>query len=108
VGRSRECSHGGRLFGQERSRDENRAIANREPHGDAYVRHFLTNVVIEPAPDGTATGEQYLAVIDVSESGSPSAIFLDGRYEDTYRRTPEGWRFRSRGLARADAPPPTR
>jgi hypothetical protein len=69
------------------------------------VRHFLTNVVIEPTAEG-ASGKQYLAVIDIGENGKPSSIFLGGRYEDTYVKTPQGWRFKTRNLVREPAPPP--
>jgi hypothetical protein len=76
------------------------AKSRREPHGPQYTRHFLTNVLIEPSAEG-ATGMQYLAVIDVGEDGKPTSIFLGGRYEDVYVKTPEGWRFKSRNLVRA-------
>src|SRR5437899_5268294 len=53
-----------------------------------YVRHFITNHVIEPSPDG-ATGKVYLMVVDCEE-GQPSSIYIGGHYEDVYVRTPEG------------------
>jgi hypothetical protein len=95
------------LFGRPRTRDERKALANNEPHGPQYTRHFLTNIVIEPTADG-ARGKQYLVVIDIGEDGAPSSMFLGGRYEDTYVETAEGWRFASRNLTRANAPPPDR
>jgi len=92
----------GSVFG--RTGRENIAnLARREPHGPEYTRHFLTNVVIEPSPEG-ATGRQYLAVIDIGEDGKPTSVFLGGRYDDIYERTPQGWRFKSRTLARAEPP----
>ena len=33
-------------------------LAHTQPHDRHYIRHFLTNMVIEPAPEG-ATGRQY-------------------------------------------------
>ena len=93
----------GSLFGRPRTRDERRALTVREPHGPEFIRHFLTNVLIEPTPEG-ARGNQYLAVIDVGEGGGPSSLFLGGRYEDMYVKTPQGWRFASRNLTRANAP----
>ncbi len=79
--------------------------------GPAYTRHYLTNVIIHPTPEG-ARGSQYLVAIDVSEGGSagkPSTVVHGGRYEDLYVRTPDGWRFKSRQLypARIGVPPPT-
>lgn len=87
------------LFGTS-GRENIANLARREPHGPQYVRHFLTNVLIEPSREG-ATGKQYLAVIDIGEGGMPSSIFLVGRYEDVYVKTPQGWRFKSRNLVRA-------
>jgi len=88
------------VFGRVSGRENIAALARREPHGPDYTRHFLTNVVIEPSPEG-ATGHQYLAVIDVGENGMPSRFFLGGKYEDTYVKTAQGWRFKTRNLVRA-------
>jgi hypothetical protein len=70
-------------------------MASRAPHGIKYMRHFLSNHVIEATPGG-ATGKQYLVAVDIGEMGQPSSIFLGGHYEDVYVRTPEGWRFKTR------------
>lgn len=79
-----------------------------ERGGPSYTRHYLTNVVIYPTPEG-ARGSQYLVAIDVSEGGKPSSVVHGGRYEDVYVRTPDGWRFKSRQLhpAMIGVPPPT-
>jgi hypothetical protein len=76
--------------------------------GPAYTRHFLTNVIIYPTPEG-ARGSQYLMAIDVSEEGKPSSLVHGGRYDDVYVKTPQGWRFKSRQLypAKIGVPPPT-
>src|SRR5215470_1398301 len=68
-----------------------------QPRGPAFVRHFLTNHVIEPMPGG-AKGKEYLAVIDNGENGKASSLFLGGHYEDTYVKTREGWRIKTRRL----------
>jgi hypothetical protein len=89
-------------------------LAVTQPHGPRFVRHFITNHVIDPTPDG-AVGKEYLVVIDIGENGMPSAIFLGGHYDDVYVRTAEGWRFKARtfvssatgGPAAASAPSPT-
>jgi hypothetical protein len=70
-------------------------MASRAPHGAKYTRHFLANHVIEATTDGVV-GRQYLVAVDIGESGQPSSIFLGGRYEDVYAKTPEGWRFKTR------------
>jgi hypothetical protein len=93
----------GSAFGRTTGRENLAGLARREPHGPQYTRHFLTNLVIEPTPEG-ATGKQYLAVIDIGEDGKPTSIFLGGRYEDVYERTPQGWRFKARNLVRAQPP----
>ena len=69
-----------------------------------YVRHFVTNHVIEASPEG-ATGKVYLMVVDVEE-GQPSSIYIGGHYEDVYVKTGAGWRIKRRD-ARAMGPPRT-
>jgi actinorhodin biosynthesis protein ActVIA len=73
------------------------ALARQQPRGPNYVRHYLTNHVIEPSPEG-ATGKAYLAVLDIGEGGKPGTVFLGGHYEDTYVRTADGWRIKTRSL----------
>ena len=68
-----------------------------QPRGPDFVRHYLTNHVIEPAPGG-ARGKEYLCVIDNGENSKPSSLFLGGHHEDTYVKTPEGWRIKTRRL----------
>ena len=81
----------GGIFGRPRTegRDNLAALANREPHGAKYVRHFITNHVIEPSPGG-AIGREYAVIIDINESGEPGRIFLGGRYDDEGREDAAG------------------
>jgi hypothetical protein len=81
-------------------------LANTQPHGAKYVRHFITNHVIEPAPGG-AIGKEYVAIIDIGENGMPSRVALGGRYDDEYVKTPQGWKFKTRTFSqsRAEVPP---
>jgi SnoaL-like domain len=51
-----------------------------QPRGPDFVRHYLTNHVIEPMPGG-AKGREYLAVIDNGSNGKASSLFLGGHYE---------------------------
>jgi hypothetical protein len=99
----------GAIFGRPRTegRDNLAALANREPHGAKYVRHFITNHVIEPAPGG-ATGREYAVIIDIDEGGAPGRIFLGGRYDDEYVKTAQGWKFKTRTFtpSRVDVRPP--
>jgi SnoaL-like domain len=87
----------GAVFGRPRTEghDNLAALANTQPHGAKYVRHFITNHVIEPAPGG-AIGREYAVIIDIGENGSPSGIALGGRYDDEYVKTPQGWKFKNR------------
>ncbi len=68
-----------------------------QPRGPDFVRHYLTNHVIEPAPGG-AKGKEFLMVIDNGENGKASSLFLGGHYEDTYVKTADGWRIKTRRL----------
>jgi hypothetical protein len=75
-------------------------LAHTQPHGPQYIRHFLTNMVIEPSPQG-AIGRQYLVVIDTAAEGKPGSVLIGGHYEDVYVKTAVGWRFKSRTLYQA-------
>jgi hypothetical protein len=57
------------------------------------VRHIYTNHVITPTAEG-ATGVVDMLMIGLG--GDPNKIEYDGYYEDTYVRTPQGWRFKQR------------
>ena len=59
----------------------------------AGIKHMLVNHVIEPAPGG-ATGKVYL--IAVGLDGEPGKVEAQGRYDDVYVKTPQGWRFKTR------------
>ncbi len=59
----------------------------------AGIVHMLVNHVIEPAPGG-ATGKVYLIAIGLD--AEPGKVEAQGRYEDVYVKTPQGWRFKSR------------
>jgi len=75
-------------------------LAVGQPHGPQYARHFITNHVIEPSPSG-ATGKDYLVVVDIDAPGKPGKVFLMGHYDDTYVKTAEGWRFKTRTFVTA-------
>jgi hypothetical protein len=99
------------MFGKTKGREALAELARttqKDRGGPSYTRHFLTNVIIYPTPEG-ARGSQYLSAIDVSAGGKPSSVVHGGRYEDVYVKTPAGWRFKSRQLhpAKIGVPPPT-
>ena len=68
--------------------------------GSAYVRHFMTNHLIEPSPEG-ARGKVYLLVIDISQGNKPTSVNMGGHYEDVYVKTPAGWRIKIRNFFRS-------
>ena len=57
------------------------------------VRHIYTNHIITPTAEG-ATGTVDMLMIGLG--GDPNKIEHDGYYDDTYVRTPQGWRFKQR------------
>ena len=76
------------------------------------VRHIYTNHIITPTAEG-ASG--YVDMLMIGLGGDPNKIEYDGHYEDTYVKTPQGWRFKQRVHhallregQRATPPPATR
>src|SRR5262245_26546821 len=57
------------------------------------VKHLYVNHIITPTADG-ATGTVDMLMIGLGND--PYRIRHEGYYEDTYVRTPQGWRFKSR------------
>ena len=57
------------------------------------VKHLYVNHIITPTPEG-ATGTVDMLMIGLGSD--PYRIRHEGYYEDTYVRTPKGWRFKSR------------
>jgi hypothetical protein len=57
------------------------------------VRHLYVNHIITPTAEG-ATGVVDMLMIGLG--GDPNKIEYDGYYEDTYVKTPQGWRFKQR------------
>jgi hypothetical protein len=81
-------------------RDNLAKLAVAQPHGPQYARHFIANHVIDPAQDG-ASGKEYLVVVDIDAPGQPGKVFLMGHYDDTYVKTADGWRFKTRTFTTA-------
>ena len=57
------------------------------------VKHMYVNHIITASPEG-ATGTVDMLMIGLN--GDPYKIRHEGYYEDSYVRTPQGWRFKSR------------
>ena len=84
-------------------RDALSAVARRFQRGPQSQFHFLMNHVIEATADG-ARGKEYLLQLRMGEPGHENEIFGGGHYEDTYQRTPAGWRFKTRQFIPSDLP----
>jgi hypothetical protein len=96
-------------FGKTTGRDQLAATARpgggHYPRGPEFVFHYTSNHVIEATPDG-ARGKVYVVEVDARERGK--ALIEDGgHYEDTYVKTPQGWKFKTRSFihTRPGTPP---
>ncbi len=61
--------------------------------GRVVTHHIVTSQYITPTATG-ASGKSTLLALGVH--GDPTAIEWQGGYEDTYVKTPKGWKFKSR------------
>ena len=68
-------------------------------HLKAGVKHIYVNHIINPTPEG-ASGQVNMLMIGLG--GDKNKIEHDGHYEDTYVKTPQGWRFKKRVVWRDD------
>ena len=91
-------------FGQTRGRDELAALAKRTSRGPQTAWHFIVNHVIEPT-EGGAKGKEYMVHMRYGEPGQPNIVWGGGHYEDTYVKTPNGWRFKTRQFIRSEGTP---
>ena len=65
--------------------------------GDNGRRHYNSSFVIMPTADG-AKSRAYWVVNDVS--GSEPTPVSSGYYDDTFTKTPDGWKIQTRTLSR--------
>ena len=78
-----------------RGRDALVEFAERHlENGPAVRRHVITNFVVTPNDDGTAKGESYLMLVDMSTN--PPVLMSNRATADTFVKTPNGWRFQWR------------
>jgi len=59
------------------------------------VHHIVTSLVVTPTKTG-ATGKSTLLSLGSGDGTNPPRIEWQGGYEDTYVKTAQGWRFKSR------------
>jgi len=69
----------------------------------ARVRHWNTNLMILPTPEG-AHGQVYLVLVDFTTK--PATIATSASYSDDLVKTAQGWRFKKRATKGDVAPPP--
>ncbi len=60
--------------------------------------HQTTNILVSPTDDGGAKGRAYWVLLDTSQT--PPRQVMSGHYFDTFVRTPQGWRIKTRGSVR--------
>jgi hypothetical protein len=97
----------GEKGGSYKGREALAALARGGKRGPLYVSHFNTTVIIEPAADG-ATGKVYVVIVEPGEGGKPGAITNGGHYQDSYVKTPAGWRFKQRVFYQSELGPDPR
>ena len=68
----------------------------------AHVRHWNTNLMILPTPEG-ASGQVYLVLVDFATK--PATIATSASYTDQLVKTAQGWRFIPPRLSRPPLPP---
>jgi hypothetical protein len=68
----------------------------------AHVRHWNTNLMILPTPEG-AHGQVYLVLVDFGTK--PATIVTSASYSDDLVKTAQGWRFKKRATKGDVAPP---
>lgn len=69
------------------------------------VHHIVTSLVITPTVTG-ASGKSTLMALTSAFADAPPKMEWQGGYEDTYVKTPKGWRFKSRFHVWPDHPWP--
>lgn len=70
----------------------------------AHVRHWNTNLLIQPTPTG-ASGQVYLVLVDFATK--PATIVTSASYTDELVKTAQGWRFTKRAT-KGDVVPPAK
>ena len=58
-------------------------------------QHHVSNIVVTPAEDGTATARSY-AMVALRQGDGPHALHVMGWYEDTLRQEDGEWRLAER------------
>jgi hypothetical protein len=75
-------------------RDAIRAMFERRQAAAPGIRHFVGNIVLEPALEGVL-GHAYVIVLRMGP-GAPLRVVTIGQYDDLWVRLAEGWRIKRR------------
>jgi hypothetical protein len=79
-------------------------LATRGTKGPTNVRHFATNIMIEPSPEG-AVGSAYVLLVNVGSGNAPSTVTGGGVYHDVFVKGRDGWRIKKRTYHPANSVP---
>lgn len=60
------------------------------------ISHWVSNLIIDPAPGGGATSWSSLLLTNVADAGRPVAFSGGGILHEAYAKTPDGWRIKYR------------
>jgi hypothetical protein len=94
-----ETPQGLKLSGQQQLKEFYEGLRKRQSFG---IRHLNSNFLLHPTPEG-ARGTAYMIQVERRDSSKPIAVTIFGVYHDTFVKTAEGWKFKTRVL-RQDGP----
>lgn len=82
-----------------KGKEELRKRWRQAPGGEGKTTlHVTTNILVTPTDNGGAKGRAYWMLFDTSQS--PPRPVITGHYFDTFVRTQQGWRIKTRGSVR--------
>ncbi len=80
-------------------KEELRKRFRNAPGGEGKTTlHVTTNILVTPTDGGGAKGRGYWVLLDTGQT--PPRVAMAGHYFDTFTRTPQGWRIKTRGSVR--------
>ena len=60
------------------------------------INHWVSNLLIDAAPDGGATSWSYVLLTNVADSGRPIVLTGGGILHEAFTKTPDGWQLKYR------------
>jgi hypothetical protein len=97
FGVSSEWSRGAKIWfrGREELAQAGGGTTGCRPQSNPPMYHLNINPVITPTPEGASATSTLLTIMnDTDDRGD--VVHWEGGYEDTFEKTPNGWRFKSR------------